>query len=77
MPKNKPYSVYAEGADGMKPGTTVDVVGQGVIQKDGTVRVDRFQAEGGPNTADKAMGDLVGDRTGRPADGVMGDGADY
>lgn len=62
MPKGKPYTVYVESAEGMKPGTKVTVEGEGVVQKGGMVLVDAFGAEGGPNSADKALSGMgVGD----------------
>lgn len=60
MPPGKPYSVYVQDAEGMKPGTTVQVMGEGVVEKGGMVRVDAFTAEGGPNSADKQMDSMMG-----------------
>lgn len=74
MPKNKSYSVYVEGLKGVKPGTQVEVVGQGTVQKDGTVLVDSFTSEDGPNSADVAMDNMMGSRG---AEGVMGDDEGY
>ena len=55
MPKGKAYTIYAEGCEGMKPGSKVQIIGDGVVGKDGMVTVQSFQAEGGQNRADKAL----------------------
>jgi hypothetical protein len=55
MPKGKAYTIYAEGCEDMKPGTKVQIMGEGVVGRDGMVTVKSFEAEGGPNAADKAL----------------------
>ena len=55
MPKGKSYTVYVAGADGMKPGTKIQVMAEGVVGRGGMVTVQSFEAEGGPNAADKAL----------------------
>lgn len=61
MPKGKPYTVYVENAQGLKPGTKVTVMGEGTVQEDGMVLVEAFESEGGPNAADVQMESMMGD----------------
>lgn len=60
MPKNESYSVYVEGVEDMDAGTKVTVTGEGVVGEGGMVEVAEFTAKGGPNSADRAMKDMMG-----------------